>query len=274
MGERILGLSNVKGFIIDLDGTVYAGQHALAGAVEAIHMLQARRIPFVFLSNRGNYSRAMCQEKLHKMGIEVPQQSIVLSSTVTAKFLQQHYPGEAVWPFGDTGLSEELRSHHIPIAVVPEQAQWLVITLHENLTYRELNQAFRAVRHGASIIATNEDRMFPSDEGDSIDVAGMIGAITQATGASVAHVMGKPSTVMANSALAVLQLPAEQCIVVGDSLGSDIGLGRLHGMSTALVLTGNATKEQALAYEHRPDYICENLKELVDQYIESLQQHT
>lgn len=264
-------LNHIKGFIIDLDGTVYAGQHALAGAIEAVRKLQQYNIPFVFLSNRGNYSRKMCQEKLSKMGIEVPQHAIVLSSTVTAHFLQQHYTGEAVWPFGDSGLEEELRSHHIPIADVPESARWLVITLHESLTYRELNLAFRAVRNGASIIATNNDRMFPGEEGDCIDVAGMIGAIVHATGESVAHVMGKPSALMAHTALAALDgLQAEQCVVVGDSLGSDIGLGKQHGMATALVLTGNTTREQALAYEHQPDLICNDLKQLVDHYIEQL----
>lgn len=263
-------LEAIRGFIIDLDGTVYAGQHAITGAVEAIRKLQDHNIPFVFLSNRGNYSRAMCQSKLDRMGIAVPQHSIVLSSTVTAHFLQRHYEGEAVWPFGDAGLEEELRSYAIPIAAKPEQASWLVITLHESLTYRELNLAFRAVRSGAQIIATNEDRMFPAEEGDCIDVAGMIGAIVHSTGASVAHVMGKPSALMADTALEALGLPAEQCIVVGDSLGSDIGLGKLHGMATALVTTGNTTKEQALAHEHQPDFICDSLLDLVDYYIDRL----
>lgn len=56
-----------------------------------------------------------------------------------------------------------------------------MITLCENLTYRELNEAYRAVRHGARIIAIIEDKTFLGDDGDSIVVAGMIGAIVHAT---------------------------------------------------------------------------------------------
>jgi len=263
-------LKDIKGFIIDLDGTVYTGLYAIPGAIEAVKMLQSFNVPFVFLSNRGNYSRAMCEEKLKRMGLLVDAERIVLSSTVTARFLQQHYPGEAVWPFGDAGLEEELRSHDILIADQPEHAKWLVITLHENLNYKELNQAFRAVRHGARIIATNEDRMFPTEAGDCIDVAGMIGAIVHATGVPVSHVMGKPSTIMANAALSVLGLAPEQCIVVGDSLTSDVGLGSKHGMKTALVLTGNATQQDVDCAEQQPDYVSDDLLQLVQYYASEL----
>lgn len=266
-------MKDVKGFIIDLDGTVYTGHCAIPGAIEAVKMLQSFHIPFVFLSNRGNYSRAMCQAKLDEMGLSVTAERIVLSSTVTARFLQQHYPGEAVWPFGDSGLEEELRSHNIIIADQPEHAKWLVITLHENLTYKELNQAFRAVRNGARIIATNEDKMFPTEAGDCIDVAGMIGAIVHATGEPVSHVMGKPSTIMASAALSVLGLSPEQCIVVGDSLTSDIGLGSKHGMKTALVLTGNTTQQDVEGSEQQPNYVSDDLLQLVRYYADECGLH-
>lgn len=263
-----MSLSKVRGFIIDLDGTVYTGHQDIKGAIEAIVKLQEHHVPFVFLSNRGNYSREMCRLKLAGMGLHVDASSIVLSSTVTALFLRQNYNGEAVWPFGDEGLEEELRSHGIPIAPVPELAKWLVITLHESLTYADLNLAFRAVRHGASIIATNADRMFPTEAGDCIDVAGMIGAIVHATGEKVSHVMGKPSKIMADFALDALGLRADECLVVGDSIISDIGLGKIHGMQTALVLTGNTTEAQALTEaEYRPDYVHDHLLQLVERYI-------
>lgn len=258
---------NVKGFIIDLDGTVYTGKKDLAGAIDALCKLQQHNIPFLFLSNRGNYSRAMCKEKLAGMGIEVAAEQIVMSSTVTARYLQEHYVQDAIWTLGDPGLAEELRSHGLSIAEKPEQAKWLVITLHETLTYHDLNMAFRAVRAGAKIIATNEDRMYPTEQGDCIDVAGMIGAIVHSTGVEVTQVMGKPSTIMANTALSILGLPPENCMVVGDSLSSDILLGKRHGMATALVLTGSATLEDVARSEIKPDLVIESLAELIEQFL-------
>ncbi|MCR8658824.1 HAD-IIA family hydrolase [Paenibacillus endoradicis] len=258
---------HVNGFIIDLDGTVYTGQQDIPGAINGLRKLQQHNIPFLFLSNRGNYSRAMCQEKLAIMGIQVDAEQIVLSSTVTARYLREHYPQDAIWTLGDAGLAEELRSHKLVIAEKPEQAKWLVITLHESLTYEDLNMAFRAVRGGAQIIATNEDRMFPTEAGDCIDVAGMIGAIVYATGVEVTKVMGKPSTIMADTALSILGLPASECMVVGDSIASDVMLGKLHGIATALVLTGSTTAEDIEQSEIKPDIVVGSLAALIDQHI-------
>src|SRR5690606_42031911 len=118
-------MESVKGFIIDLDGTVYTGQQAISGAIEAVNILKSLHILFVFLSNRGNYSRAMCREKLNRMGLDVEADRILLSSTVSAAFLQKHYRGEAVWPFGDPGLAEGLRSHNVVIATGLTGVEWL-----------------------------------------------------------------------------------------------------------------------------------------------------
>ncbi|MCA0756958.1 HAD-IIA family hydrolase [Paenibacillus sp. N4] len=255
-------LSSIEGFIIDLDGTVYRGKRPIAGAVEAIAELKRQGKKTAFLSNRGNISRKMCKDKLSAMGLDVLEEEILLSSTVTANYLRTFYKHSQVWTLGDAGLLEELAAAGLTLADKPESADWLVITLHETLTYKELNEAFRAVRSGARIIATNADKTFPGDEGDSIDVAGMIGAIVASTGKEVEVVIGKPSAVMAEAALNVLGLPPSSCLVIGDSLASDIQLGKQAGMRTALVLTGSAKREEAKASEWQPDWIWESLADV------------
>jgi arabinose operon protein AraL len=204
----------------------------------------------------------MCKEKLNAMGIAASEEEIILTSTVTAAYLRNAAPGCKCWLLGDEGLREELSACGVGLATKPEEADWLVITLHEKLTYADLNSAFRAVRHGAKIIATNEDKTFPGDDGDAIDVAGMIGAIVHATGQEVSVVIGKPSAYMSDAALRALQLPPERCLVIGDSLNSDIRLGKQAGIRTALVLSGSTTRARAEASEIRPDYIWESIADL------------
>ncbi|WP_127532538.1 HAD-IIA family hydrolase [Paenibacillus kobensis] len=253
----------LDGFVIDLDGTVFRGDCIIDGAPEAIAALRQAGKRFVFLSNRGNISRTMCQERLSRYGIEASEEEILLSSTVTARYLRDREPDCQVWTLGDAGLREELASFGIAHADRPEDADWLVITLHETLTYRDLNAAFRAVRHGARIIATNEDRTFPGADGDQIDVAGMIGAITASTGAKVEVVVGKPSAYMAEAALSALELPAERCLVIGDSVESDIGLGKRAGMKTALVLSGSTVQSSDGLWPARPDWVWPSIAELI-----------
>ena len=198
------------------------------------------------------------------MGIQAAKEEIVLSSSVSAAYLQERSPGSKVWTLGEQGLSDELKEAGLILAEKPEQAEWLVITLHETLTYHDLNMAFRAVRGGAKIIATNADRTFPGDDGDAIDVAGMIGAITHSTGAEVEVVIGKPSRYMAEAALRRLNVAAQRALVIGDSLESDIGLGASVGMKTALVLTGSTKLEHLKDAKHSPDYIWNTLSDIME----------
>lgn len=258
-------LQDIKGFLIDLDGTIFKGDELISGAVEAISYLKSSDKRVTFVSNRGNMSRKMCCERLKQAGIEVLQEEIVLASTVTAHFLKAHYPFCSVWTLGDYGLKEELQHHGIRIAEKPEKADFLVITLCETLTYSDLNQAFQAVQHGARILATNADKTFPNGKEKAIDVAGMIGAIEAASGRKTELVFGKPSWFMVEAALSQLQLNPEQCMVIGDSLESDIQMGNMHSMKTMLVLSGNTGRNQLgmLAGVHKPDYIVDSISDII-----------
>ncbi|QTH42456.1 HAD-IIA family hydrolase [Cohnella sp. LGH] len=257
-----MALNGIDGLIIDLDGTIYLGSQAIEGAKETMEHIRAAGIKVVFLSNRGNYSRRMCQEKLEAMGIPAAAEEIILTSSVTATYLLENEPDGKAWLFGDEGLHEELRSHGVQLAAKPEEADWLVITLHESLTYAELNDAFRAARSGAKLIVTNEDKTFPGDGGECIDVGATIAAIVHTTGAEVSVVVGKPSAYMANAALRALDLPPERCLVIGDSLHSDIALGKRAGIRTALVLSGSTTRERGEAAEERPDFIWDSISDI------------
>ncbi|MEC1919809.1 sugar-phosphatase AraL [Bacillus subtilis] len=248
------------GTLIDLDGTVFRGNELIEGAREAIKTLRRMGKKIVFLSNRGNISRAMCRKKLLGAGIEADVNDIVLSSSVTAAFLKKHYRFSKVWVLGEQGLVDELRMAGVQHANEPKEADWLVISLHETLTYEDLNQAFQAAAGGARIIATNKDRSFPNEDGNAIDVAGMIGAIEASAQAKTELVVGKPSWLMAEAACTAMGLSAHECMIIGDSIESDIAMGKLYGMKSALVLTGSAKQGEQRLYT--PDYVLDSIKDV------------
>ncbi|AOC92011.1 Sugar phosphatase araL [Bacillus amyloliquefaciens] len=258
----IMAKLDASGFLIDLDGTVFRGQELIDGATEAIHTLQSLGKSVVFLSNRGNLSRAMCRKKLLGAGIRTDERSIVLSSSVTASFLKKHYPLSKVWVLGEEGLTDELALAGVTMAQKPQAADWLVISLHETVTYEDLNLAFKAASSGARIIATNRDRSFPNEGGHAMDVAGMIGAIEASAGAKTELVVGKPSWLMAEAACEALGLPPGECAIIGDSLESDIAMGRLYGMKSVLVMTGSAKLGEPRLYE--PDIVLDSIKDLTE----------
>jgi arabinose operon protein AraL len=252
----------IRGLIIDLDGTVFRGDELIEGTREAINEARHMGMRIVFLSNRGNISRVVAQTKLSEAGIDVTQEQIILTSSVAAAFLRDHYPTSQVWVLGEEGLVDELKLANVSLAQEPKDTDWLIISLHEKVEYEDLNNAFTAVRHGARILATNADRTFPRHDGDAIDVAGMIGAITNSTGKHVDLVVGKPSWLMAEAAMKQLQLSPEQCLMIGDSLETDMSFGRMFGMKTMLVLTGSTNQATADACLRKPDYIVASLANL------------
>ncbi|WP_411859551.1 HAD-IIA family hydrolase [Bacillus velezensis] len=258
----IMAKLDAAGFLIDLDGTVFRGRELIDGAKEAVHTLQSLGKAVVFLSNRGNLSRAMCRKKLLGAGIRTDERIIVLSSSVTASFLKKHYPLSKVWVLGEKGLTDELALAGVALAQNPQAADWLVISLHETVTYEDLNLAFKAASSGARIIATNRDRSFPNEGGHAMDVAGMIGAIEASAGAKTELVIGKPSWLMAEAACEALGLPPEECAIIGDSLESDIAMGSLYGMKSVLVLTGSAKLGEPRLYE--PDIVLDSIKDLTE----------
>jgi len=92
----------------------------------------------------------------------------------------------------------------------------------------------------------------------------VLAALEHATGVAADVVVGKPSPAMARAALDRLGLPPERCLIVGDSPGSDIALGKRAGIRTALVLSGSVTREEAeaMAPAERPDWMLDSLADL------------
>ncbi|MEX2415088.1 MAG: HAD-IIA family hydrolase [Paenibacillaceae bacterium] len=257
-----MSMHPIQGLIIDLDGTVFRGDELIDGTREAINDAVDMGKQVVFLSNRGNISREAARSRLSEVGIDVTLAQIILSSSVAAAFLRDHYPSCQAWVLGEEGLIDELKLASVTLAQESRDADWLVISLHEQVDYEDLNHAFVAIRHGARILATNADRTFPRHDGDAIDVAGMIGAITNSTGKHVDLVVGKPSWLMAEAAMKQLQLPPEQCLMIGDSLETDMAFGRMFGMKTMLVLTGSTNQAAADSCLRKPDYIVDSLANL------------
>jgi arabinose operon protein AraL len=62
-----------KGYIFDLDGTVYLGDKVIEGAAETIHLLKERGDQVVFLSNNPTKDPKMYAEKLTKLGLPTPE---------------------------------------------------------------------------------------------------------------------------------------------------------------------------------------------------------
>ena len=254
----------MKGFIFDLDGTIYVDDGIISGVVDALKNLKKRGDKVVFLTNKSIASRKDYVEKLTKLGIEVKLSEVINSNYITAHYLKSTMrEDDSVYVIGEAPLIEELVDENIKLAKVPTNATHVVLGWDRKFTYDKLNIAFQAWRNGAKIIATNPDRTCPVEGGEVPDCGAMIGAIEGATGEPVSTITGKPSSMMAEYVLNnVLGMQAADCYMVGDRLETDIKMANEAGIQSVLVMTGITTPEMLRETIYHPNFILDSVKDI------------
>lgn len=257
-----------RGYIFDLDGTIYLGDHLLPGALETIDALRGAGCQILFLSNNPTRAIADYVTKLTKLGIEAGPENILTTLETTTRWLLQHAPGATVFPIGEEPLKRALADAGIRMSEDAREIDIVIASYDRTFEYRKLQIAFDAiaVHKRARLIATNPDRFcpFPGGRGEP-DAAAIIGAVEGCTGIRCEQVAGKPDPFMLEAALQRLDLPATDCVMVGDRLGTDIAMAIGAGMHSALVLTGETTRE--LLAQHpvagHPTWVLERIDHLV-----------
>jgi NagD protein len=252
-----------KGYIFDLDGTIYLGDALLPTVAETITRLRGMGRRTVFLSNNPTQTRYDYAAKLSRLGLRTPAGDVINSSLVMADFMRRRLPGARLFVVGEEPLQRELRAAGFELTDDAAQIDAVIASFDRTFVYRKLQIAFDAIRAGARFFATNADRYCPTPDGGQPDAAAIIAAIEACTTTRVEEVVGKPSRHMVDAILRLLNLPASRCIMTGDRLEIDVRMGLRAGMDTALALTG-ATDEAALtASAVQPTYVLSKLSDLL-----------
>src|SRR5499426_4310128 len=250
------------GWLFDLDGTVYRGETLIPGADGTIDALRTAGRKVAFLSNKPLQTRADYAQKLTRLGIPTGDGDVINSSLVLARHLARLDPRAPVFVIGEPPLIAELSAHGCEVRG-DHRVRWVVIAFDRTFDYAKLYMALQAVRQGARLIATNPDRTCPTESGEIPDCAGMTAAVEAVTGHAVEVIVGKPSPIILEVALAHLGLSAGECAIVGDRLETDIVMGKRLGLATVLVLTGITQATDPRIPEVAPDLIVPSVHDLL-----------
>jgi len=254
----------IQGYLLDLDGTVYLGDHLIDGAAETISALRSRGRRIVFLTNKPLYSRLDYAEKLTRFGIETNEDDVLNSSYVLARYLAERSPGAMVYAIGEPPLLAELEGAGLSLCDDPAKIEYVIAAFDRTFNYDKLNIGFQAIRRGAHFVATNPDRTCPVDGGEIPDAAGVIAALEATTGKKVEQIVGKPSPVIVSVAIDRLGVPREHCAMVGDRLETDMRMARDAGLIGILTLSGVTSRADLASSQIEPNYVIESIAALAD----------
>jgi HAD superfamily hydrolase (TIGR01450 family) len=247
------------GYILDLDGTVYRGDQLISGAQERIAWIREAGSRIVFLSNKPLEPRASYAAKLTRLGIPTPCEDVINSTQALFYHLRQENQREHLYVIGESTLLREFQAEGFLLTNNLPDIRIVIAAFDRTLDYAKLDLAHQALIRGARFYATNSDRTCPMAEGELPDCAGVIAFLEATTGRKVEFIAGKPSAGILIAALAHLNLPREQCLMVGDRLATDIQMGVSFGIDTALVLTGVTSRESLAASDLQPTFILESI---------------
>ncbi|RFU67214.1 TIGR01457 family HAD-type hydrolase [Bacillus sp. V59.32b] len=245
-----------RGYLIDLDGTMYRGTEKIEEAGDFVHELRKRGIPYLFVTNNSSRTPAQVAEKLREFDIPTEDTQVFTTSMATANYIAEHKKKASVYVVGEEGIIHALEEKGMTID--DDNPDFVVMGIDRGVNYEKLAKACLAVRKGATFISTNGDIAIPTERGLLPGNGSLTSVVAVSTQVQPIFI-GKPESVIVEQALKVLGVPKENTIMVGDNYDTDILAGINAGMDTLLVHTGVTTRELLRNYKEQPTYTIDSL---------------
>ncbi|MBP1969524.1 4-nitrophenyl phosphatase [Virgibacillus natechei] len=253
-------MKEYKGYLIDLDGTMYRGNETIDGASAFVNALHQHDIPYLFLTNNSSKTRVDVSDKLNNMGIKSTPDDVVTTSLATAKYIKQKKSDARCFVIGEEGIHRALEEQGL--IITEEDCDFVVVGIDRHVTYEKFAKACIAVRKGATFISTNSDVAIPTERGLLPGNGALTSVVAVSTGITPIFI-GKPEAIIMDQALEILGMARNDTLMVGDNYNTDILAGIHAGIDTLMVFTGVTSYEQMEGVVEKPTYHVENLKDWI-----------
>ncbi|MBN2044560.1 MAG: HAD-IIA family hydrolase [Anaerolineales bacterium] len=262
----MIDLAKFNTILFDGDGVLWRADEPIDGIKPLFSLLNDQQINWALLTNNNTKTAQHYANKLIKFGAPADPSLVFTSSTATAAYVLENYgPNAALHVVGMDGLLITLEEAGFKVSTgetPPDHPVVAVVSgMDRQITHDKIKVAMRLIMGGADFIATNTDGSFVTPEGFNPGTGMVIGALQFASG-TIPTVMGKPEAAIYHTALKRFNANPADTLMVGDRLNTDIlGANRL-GITTAMVLTGVNSRQDAANGEIKPDMIYQDIREL------------
>lgn len=248
-----------KGYLIDLDGTIYKGKSRIPAGERFIAGLQERGIPYLLVTNNTTRTPEMVQNMLaSQFNVKTPLETIYTATMATVDYMNDMKRGKTAYVIGEKGLKDAIAQAGYQEDI--EHPAYVVVGLDTDLTYEKLAIATLAIQKGSMFIGTNPDLNIPTERGLMPGAGSLINLLQSATRVEPV-IIGKPKAIIMNKSLDVLGVARHEAVMVGDNYLTDIMAGIKNDIATLLVTTGFTKPEEVPNLPVQPDHVLASLDE-------------
>lgn len=277
-------LRNIKHLALDMDGTIYLGSNIFPYTIGFLDSMKKAGIGYSFLTNNPTKSIDDYIAKLAAMGIEADEGNMYTTSLAAIDYIKSRYPNaKRLFMLGTPSMVQQFEKAGYEACAddADDVPDVLVVAFDTTLTYSRLCRAAWWASQGVPYIATNPDRVCPTDQPTIlVDCGSLQKCIEHATGRKPDIVLGKPDPTMLEGIMHLHGLKANEIAMVGDRIYTDTAMAHNAGAVGVLVLSGETTLETAKKVAkdaennpnpefYPPDFVVKNIQELGELLLKS-----
>lgn len=266
--EMMAACRRIKHVALDMDGTIYMGSTLFPFTKDFLARLTRLGIGYSFLTNNPTRSIADYLKKLAKLGIEATDEEMYTTAVATIEYLKARMPEvKRIFALGTPSMLHEFEEAGFELAACDpnDRPDALIVAFDTTLQYDRLCHAAWLAQQGLPYIATNPDRVCPTDQPTVlVDCGSLTTCIEYATGRKPDLVIGKPNPDMLSGIMYRYNLQPDEVAMCGDRIYTDVATAQNAGGMGVLVLSGETTKETALNNDPMPDITCRDISVLGD----------
>lgn len=109
----VLDFSDIRLFVLDLDGTFYLGDRIFDFSLDFLRTLEETGREYMFFTNNSSRSPMDYVKRLNGMGCRITRRHIMTSGDIMIEYLRRYYPEKTVYLLGTPALEESFRQEGI-----------------------------------------------------------------------------------------------------------------------------------------------------------------
>lgn len=271
--ELMAACRRIRHVALDMDGTIYLGSQLFPWTKGFLQKLTDNGIGYSFLTNNPTRSLDDYVKKLHGMGIEATRDEVYTTAVATIDYIKTHFPeARRLFVLGTPSMIGEFEAAGFEMCADDpnDRPDVLVVAFDTTLVYPRLCRASWWAAQGVPYIATNPDRVCPTDQPVIlVDCGSMCACIEHATGRKPDIVIGKPNPDMLRGIMDRYGYRPDEIAMCGDRIYTDVAMARNAGALGVLVLSGETTLDTAMHSDPQPPITADTVDTFADLLIAS-----